>query len=105
VPALVLGPAEGYRPRHLGLRLAEFPVLGREQEATVHAERLGVRPAEEVAGARVPARHAPVVVLGDDRVVRGALDDRPGHGRVRASDLEFLPQPGDLVARVARRVW
>src|SRR3954447_14235006 len=56
VPALVLGPPGFARLRHLGLRRAALPVLGGEQPAAVHAQGLGLLPAEQVAGTRIPAR-------------------------------------------------
>jgi hypothetical protein len=76
VRALVLGPPLGGGLRHLGLGCAPFPVLGREQEAAVHAERLGLVPAEEVAGAHVPGRDPALGVEGEDRVAGGAVQDR-----------------------------
>jgi hypothetical protein len=97
VPALVLGPACFPGLRHLGLRRAALPVLGGEQQAAIHAQGFGLLPAEQVAGARVPAGDPAVEVDGEDGVVGRALEDGVAQGAIALGRVGVSVQADDVV--------
>ena len=75
MPAFVDGPTIRERPGRLPPGHPCLPVLGREDQSHVLAERLVFGPAEDVLRAGVPDRDATFEVGGDNRVVGRALEN------------------------------
>ena len=75
MPAFVVAPPHLASVPHLHLGDALGIVLWDEEQPGRLPNHLGLGPAEDQFGAGVPARHEPVEIERDDRVVAGAVED------------------------------
>ncbi len=107
VPALVLDAARLAGEPELPEILALRHVLGREDDPAGHAERVGLRSAEDALGAAAPSDHPTVEVEADERVVLDAVEEHPqplltrlGVAPSLATDGELELEGGDAIVEI-----